>query len=53
MDFRGNQEVGGSEDGPEAETHGETTRTPDGDKYFLGSTSGGQEMEGEYVRGGD
>ena len=53
VDFRVNLEVGGSEDGPEAETHGETTRTPDGDKYFLGSTSGGQEMEGEYVRGGD
>ena len=27
MDFRGNQEVGGSEDGPEAETYGGPTRT--------------------------
>ena len=34
MDFRGNLEVGRSEDSPEAETHGEPMRTPGGDEDF-------------------
>ena len=47
MDFRGNLEVGVSEDGPEAETHGRLTRTMDGNEAFKGRTTGGQETEGE------
>ena len=53
MDFRGKMDVGGPEDVPEAETHSGTTRTLGGDEHFSCSTSGVQETEGEYVRGGD
>ena len=46
-DFRGNLEVGGLEDGTEADTHNGKARTPDGDEAFSGRTSGGQDTEGE------
>ena len=47
VDFRGNLEIQGSEDGPEAETCGEPTITTVGDEHFSDSTAGGQEMEGD------
>ena len=45
--FRFNLGVGGSEEVPEAETHRGPTITPVGDEDFSGSTTGGQETEGE------
>ena len=51
MDCRGNLEVVVSVDIPEAETPGGPTRTREGNKAILGITSGGQDTEGEYVRG--
>ena len=53
MDFRGNLEFGVSEDIPEAHTPCGPTRTPDGNKAILGINTEGQEMDGEYNRGGD
>ena len=53
VDFRVNLEVGGSEDGPEAETHGGPTINMGGDVAFSASTSGGHETEGEYGGGRD
>ena len=53
VDYRGNLEVGGSEDSPEADTHTDPTRNLGGDKDFSGSTSGGKETEGENVRSRD
>ena len=53
MDFRGNLEFFGSEDGPEADTHSGSMITTGGEEDFSGSTSGGQETEGEYGKGRD
>ena len=47
MDFRGHLEVGGSEDLPEADTHGRPKITLGGNEDFSGRTPGGQETEGE------
>ena len=47
VDFRGTLEVGGSEDGPEDDSCDGPTRAPGGNKIFPGSTSVGQETEGE------
>ena len=48
MDLKGNMEVSGLEDVPEAETTGGPMRTPGGDEEFSGINSGGQKTEGEY-----
>ena len=48
VDFRGNREVGGTEDVPGAVTPGGPTIDQDGNEAVSGSTSGGQETEGEY-----
>ena len=45
--FRGHLEVGGSEDGPEADTRIKPTRDLGIDEDFSGSTAGGQDVEGE------
>ena len=48
MEFRGNLEVDGPEYIPEAETHRGKMITPGSNNFFPGSTSGGQETEGDY-----
>ena len=52
MDFRGNLEVGGPEEAPEAKTPGGPTRNMNGNKALSGITSRGQEIGGEYNRDG-
>ena len=50
MNLRGNLEVCGPEDFPEAGTPGGPTRTLDGNEALSGIFSGGKEAEGEIER---
>ena len=47
VDFRYHLEVGGSEEGPELETHSRKMKAPGGDQKISDSTAGGQETEGQ------